>query len=220
MSRVRLALIALVSLLATELLGIAVSRGFGAYGLEHHAVHLLGPPPRADSWGDVYRWIDIAELLAVPMIATVFVAGVVYGALQGVLLRVVVLAGFAAAAFLIGDQIAKPAVHSLLGGQLSFPSGNVVAVCATALAMWFALYPVLGNAARVITIAFGAAWTLLMSVAVVGAYWHRPLDCVGSILLSVGIVTEGAAIMTPAPSQAPPAEPEPEPEPVEVMGTV
>ncbi len=215
-SRVRLTLIALVSLLATALLGLAVSRGFNAYRLEHHAVHLLGPPPRADSWGDVYRWIDVAEWLAIPMIAIVSIAGVAYGALHGVLVRVVVLAGFAVAAFLIGDHIAKPAVHSLLAGQLSFPSGNVTAVCATAVAMWLALYPVLGNATRVITFAFGAAWTLLMSAAVIGAYWHRPLDCIGSILLSVGVVTAGAAIMAPTPSQAPPAEPAP----VEVVETV
>ncbi len=40
-----------------------------------------------------------------------------------------------------GRQAARPARGS---GQLSFPSGNVTAVCATALAMWIALYPVLG----------------------------------------------------------------------------
>ena len=33
-----------------------------------------------------------------------------------------------------------------------------------------------------------------MAVAVVGALWHTPLDTVGSILLSVGIVTGGAAV--------------------------
>ena len=31
------------------------------------------------------------------------------------------------------------------------------------------------------------SWSLLMSLAVVGAQWHTPLDAVGSILLSVGM---------------------------------
>ena len=31
------------------------------------------------------------------------------------------------------------------------------------------------------------SWSLLMSLAVVGAKWHTPLDAVGSILLSVGM---------------------------------
>ncbi len=61
--------------------------------------------------------------------------------------------------------------------------------------MWIALYPVLGRWARVSTFVFGAGWTFLMSVAVVGAFWHTPLDDVGSIFLSVGVVTAGAALL-------------------------
>jgi hypothetical protein len=41
------------------------------------------------------------------------------------------------------------------------------------------------------------AWTLLTALAVVGALWHTPLDDLGSILLSIGIVTGGAAIFEP-----------------------
>ena len=40
-----------------------------------------------------------------------------------------------------------------------------------------------------------------MAVAVVGAFWHTPLDDVGSILLSVGVVTAGAAILGPLPAR-------------------
>jgi hypothetical protein len=79
--------------------------------------------------------------------------------------------------------------------------------------MWIALYPVLGYSARVITFALGAAWTLLMSVAVVGAFWHTPLDDIGSLLLSVGFVAAGAAIVGPK-KRAPAPLVEPEPEPV------
>ena len=81
--------------------------------------------------------------------------------------------------------------------ELSFPSGNVTAVCATALAMWIALYPVLGKWARIITFVFAATWTFLMSVAVVGAFWHTPLDAIGSVLLSVGVVTAAGASLDP-----------------------
>ena len=42
-----------------------------------------------------------------------------------------------------------------------------------------------------------------MSLAVVGAFWHTPLDVIGSILLSVGIVTGGATIF-PSPAAPPP----------------
>ncbi len=210
MSRLRLTVIALVSLLATALLGLAVSRNLTAYRLEHHVLQLLGHPP------DVDRWADLADFLAVPVIGAVFLVSVVYGALRRVLLRVGVLAVFAVAALLISEYIAKPLVQERFSGALSFPSGNVTAVCATALAMWLALYPVLGNVGRGITFAFGAVWTLLMSLAVIGAFWHTPLDCIGSVLLSAGVVAAGAALLAPRPSRALPVDPEP----ARVMGKV
>jgi hypothetical protein len=43
----------------------------------------------------------------------------------------------------------------------------------------------------------------------VGAIWHTPLDCVGSVLLSIGVVTAGAAIYQPKPVPTPPAPAEP-----------
>jgi hypothetical protein len=82
--------------------------------------------------------------------------------------------------------------------------------------MWIALYPVLGKLARSITFVFGAAWTLLMSAVVVGAIWHTPLDCVGSVLLSLGVVAAGAAVYQPKPAASPPAPVEP----VRIMGRV
>ena len=79
-----------------------------------------------------------------------------------------------------------------------------------------ALHPVLGNVARGITFAFAAVWTLLMSLAVIGAFWHTPLDCIGSVLLSVGVVALGAAFLAPGPSGAPPVGTQP----ARVMGRV
>ena len=65
--------------------------------------------------------------------------------------------------------------------------------------MWIALYPVLGQWARVTTFLLGAAWTGLISLAVVGkSGWHTPIDDIGSFFLSVGVVTAGAAILGPA----------------------
>ncbi len=209
-SRSKLSVIAAVSLLATALLGLAVSRGFSALGLDRNAIHLLGRPP------DVNAWEHVADFLAAPAIVAVLIASLVFGALRRILLRVGAFAGVAAAALVISEEIAKPVVGERFFDVLSFPSGNVTAVCATALAMWIALYPVLGKWARSITFVFGAAWTLLMSAAVVGAIWHTPLDCVGSILLSLGVVTAGAAILQPKPVPIPPAPAEP----VRVMGRV
>ena len=202
--RSTLSVIAVVSLLATALLSLAVSRGSSAFELDRNAFLLLGRPP------DVDLWKHVADVLAAPAIAVVVVASVVFGALRRILLRVGVFAGFAAAAFVISEEIVKPLVGERFFGELSFPSGNVTAVCATALAMWIALYPVLGKWARTITFVFGLAWTCLMAAAVVGALWHTPLDCIGSVLLSLGVVTAGAAIYQPKPappSALAPAEP-------------
>ena len=190
--RSRLTAVSLVSLLATALLSLAVSRGHDGYHLESGALHLIGRSSSVESWA------ELADFLAVPVIAVVLIVSLLYGAERRVLPRVVVMAGFAAAE-LINERIVKPVVQERIHGTLSFPSGHVTAVCATAVAMWIALYPVLGRA-RSITFLLGAAWTLLMSVAVVGAFWHTPIDAIGSILLSVGVVTAGAAMLGPGPS--------------------
>ena len=42
-----------------------------------------------------------------------------------------------------------------------------------------------------------------MSLAVVGVLWHTPLDAIGSVLLSVGVVTAGAAVFEPAGTPGP-----------------
>ena len=69
--------------------------------------------------------------------------------------------------------------------------------------MWLALYPLLGKRARTIVFGLGVAWTLLISAAVVGAHWHTPLDAVGSILLSVGVVCAGAVAFEPIGTRRP-----------------
>jgi membrane-associated phospholipid phosphatase len=213
MSRTRLRIIALVSLGAFALLAVAVSHGQGpsyfergALHFEHHAFPGLGPNAAGSS-----GWPDVASLLAVPVIGAVLLVSLVYGALRRVLRRVAVYGALAGAAFLIGEEIMKPLVQQRFHGELSFPSGNVTAVCATALAMWMALYPVMGKWARVTTFVLGAGWTLLMAQAVVGAYWHTPLDTVGSVLLSVGILTAGGSFFERAarPSTSVPLEYEP-----------
>ena len=53
-------------------------------------------------------------------------------------------------------------------------------------------YPLLGRRARTVTFVLGTAPALLMSLAVIGVDFHTPLDEVGSLLLSVGVVTAGA----------------------------
>jgi RsiW-degrading membrane proteinase PrsW (M82 family) len=64
--------------------------------------------------------------------------------------------------------------------------------------MWIALYPVLGPVARITTFVLGAVWAGLISLVVVGALWHTPIDDIGSLFLSVGVITAGAAIVGPS----------------------
>jgi membrane-associated phospholipid phosphatase len=186
--RSTLAVIALACLLATVFLALAVAHANAPYWFEDAAIRTLNP-------GSAATWANFAELLAVPVIGAVLVVALVYGALKRAVGRVALYAGFAAAAFVISEYVVKPIVHETYYGELSFPSGNVTAVCATAIAMWMALHPLLGRRARRITFALGAAWVMLISLAVVGGLWHTPLDVIGSLLLSVGTVTAGAAVI-------------------------
>jgi membrane-associated phospholipid phosphatase len=184
----KLLTVALSCLVAFALLASAVAHGHGPYGFENPAFRWLGSPSTTSVWA------RLAEILAVPAIAAVLVLCVTLGAVKRALLRVLVYAAFAATALLMSEHVAKPLVQRSYYGEPTFPSGNVTAVSATALAMWLALYPLLGNRARIIVFVIGIAWTLLMALAVVGALWHTPLDDLGSVLLSVGIVTGGAAV--------------------------
>jgi membrane-associated phospholipid phosphatase len=195
--RVSLKVIALICLLATAVLAWAVSHGRSPYAFENPAIAWLGPPSAIRSWA------DLTELLAAPAIGAVLVACFALGLVRRAFFRVPVYTVLAAAALLISEHVAKPLVHRTYYGELTFPSGNVTAVSATALAMWLALYPLLGKRARNVTLVLGVTWVLLMSLAVVGAQWHTPLDVVGSILLSVGIVTAGAAVFEPAGTRRP-----------------
>ena len=132
------------------------------------------------------------NLLALPAISVAMVVSLAFGCARRALPRVAVYAVLAAANLLTNEYVAKPLVQRTNYGELTFPSGQITAVSVTALAMWLALHPVFGKRVRNITLVFGVAWALLMSLAVIGADWHTPLDAVGSILLSVGIVAAGA----------------------------
>jgi hypothetical protein len=130
-----------------------------------------------------------SQLLAAPAIGAALVVFLALGIARRACFRIAGYAALAATALLPSEHVAKPLVQRTFYGEPTFPSGNVTAVSATALAMWLALYPLLGRRVRDVALVLGAAWTLLMSLAVVGALWHTPADDLGSILLSVGIVT-------------------------------
>jgi membrane-associated phospholipid phosphatase len=195
--RAKLKITGLVCLFSTALLALVVAHTRGPFGFEEPALKWLGPPSVRGPW------LDVAHLLAAPAIAVAVVFSFTFGIVRRAFLRVTAYAALGAAALLISEQVAKPLVQRTLDTELTFPSGHVAAISATALAMWLALYPLLGTRGRNITLVLGIAWTLLMSLAVVGAQWHTPLDAIGSILLSVGIVTGGAALLEPACSRGP-----------------
>ena len=190
--RARLGVIALACLYATALLASAVAHGSSPYGFEDPALQLLGPHSA------IRGWAHLAELLAAPTIIAVLVVSFGVVLARRAFVRVAFYAALAAWALLISDHLVKPLVQRTYDGELTFPSGNVTAVSATALAMWLALGPLLGKLERRVLLVLGGEWVLLMSLAVVGAHWHTPLDAVVSVLLSVGVVTAGAAVIEPA----------------------
>ncbi len=173
---------------AFTLLALAVAHGDGPYGFEDPIFGWLGAPSLTAGWA------SLSEVLAAPLIGAALVISVAIGIARRRLLRVVTYAAIAAAAFLISEHVAKSLVQRTYYAELTFPSGSVTAVSATTLALWLALYPVIGKAARMIALVLGAAWTLLTALAVVGALWHTPLDVLGSLLLSVGIVSGGVSV--------------------------
>jgi membrane-associated phospholipid phosphatase len=185
--RSKLTFTALVSLAAFVLLALLVAHGRGPYGFEDPAFTLLGTGSAVSSWA------DLPEVLTVPVIAAALLVSFAFGIAHRSTLRVIAYTVIAAAALLLSEYVAKPSVGRTFYGDFTFPSGTVTAVSATALAMWLALYPMFGKPGRTVIFVIGAAVTLLMAVAVVGARWHTPLDDLGSILLSVGVVTGGAA---------------------------
>ena len=186
--RPKLTVTALMCLFTFGLLALAVAHSRGPYRFEAPALKWLGTPSAIGTWA------DLAEFLAAPAIGAALLVSVALGIARRALFRVAVYAALAATALLISEHVAKPLVQRSYYGELTFPSGSVTAVSATALALWLALYPLLGKRTRTVALVIGAAWTLLMGLAVVGALWHTPLDDLGSILLSVGIVTGGAAV--------------------------
>jgi hypothetical protein len=185
--RSKLMVPALTSLLTFALLASAVAHGRGPYGFEDPVSKWLGAPSTTATWA------NLAERLGAPSIGVALLASVVLGVAKGALGRVAIYASFAAVAFLASD-LAKPLVQRTYYSELTFPSGSVTAVCAVALAMWLALSPSLGKRARSVVLVIGTAWTVTTALAVVGALWHTPLDDVGSLLLSAGVVTAGAAV--------------------------
>ncbi len=197
MPRAKLKVTGLLCLLTTALLALALAHSRAPLGFEEPAFRWLGPASARGTWA------ELADLLAAPAVGAALAVSFVFGFVRRAFLRVAVYAALSAAALIISEQVAKPLVQRTLDTELTFPSGHVTAVSATALAMWLALYPLLGKRGRNITLVLGVAWTLLMSLAVVGARWHTPLDAVGSILLSVGIVTAGAAVFEPAGTRPP-----------------
>jgi membrane-associated phospholipid phosphatase len=179
-------------LLATAALALAVAHQSVPYGFEDPALNWLGRPSALRAWG------RLAELFTAPAVFAALVVALVVGLLKRATWRVMIYAALAITAFIISEHVAKPLVQRTYYDELTFPSGSVTAASATVLAIWFALGPRLGRRARSVAQVIGVAWVLLITLAVIGAHWHTPVDAVGSILLSVGIITAGAAIFETA----------------------
>jgi membrane-associated phospholipid phosphatase len=179
-------LTAVACLCTFVLLSLVVADGRGPF--EDPVFSWLGAPAAAASWA------VLSERLTTPLIGVVLVLSVALGVARQALLRVAIYAAFAVLVFLVSEHVAKPLIHRSYYGELTFPSGSVTAVSATAFGAWLAVSPSLGKRVRVATFVIAVAWILLVATAVVGALWHTPLDDLGSILLSIGIVAGGGAV--------------------------
>lgn len=169
-------------------LAVAVAHTQGPEGFEIPVFAWLGTPTSDAAWAKV------AELLATPAIAVALVACAAACLVGRVFLRFTVYLAFGAGALLANEYVFKPLVQRSYVGEPSFPSGNVTAVAATVLVVWLALFPILGRRARGALLLVGAAWIIVMALAMVGAEWHTPLDDLGSLLLSIGFVAGGGAL--------------------------
>jgi membrane-associated phospholipid phosphatase len=187
--RSRLVVTASVCLAMTALLALAVAHSRAPASWEQPVVGRLGNPSAHGFW------TGLAEFLAAPAISAALIGTFILGSVRRAFLRVVAYASVATVALLVNENVMKPLVHRTYDDAFTFPSGHVTAVSATALAVWLAMYPLLTPRVRTIAFLVGVGWALLVSLAVIGAQWHTPLDAVGAILLSVGIVTAGAAVI-------------------------
>lgn len=187
-SPVRLALVSVVSLLSFGALAVAVAHGQGPYGFERPVAAWLGAP------GTTRFWNDVAEALALPVGIVVLVTAVVIGLAWRTPFRVICFSAFAFMTLVLSNDVFKSLVDRHYYGEPTFPSGNVTAVAAIVVAVWLALYPGLAKPGRIGMFLLGVVWIALMSAAVVGALWHTPVDALGSLLLSIGVVCAGAAV--------------------------
>jgi hypothetical protein len=187
-SRSTLSITSATCLCAFVLLALAVAHGNGPYGFEDPFFRWLGAPSVTAGWA------HLSELVSTPVVAAAGVTAAALGIARRAVLRIAVYAAVATTAFIVNEYIAKPLVQRTYIGEVTFPSGSVTAVCATALAFWLALYPLVGSPTRVGILLLGLIWTLLTALAVVGALWHTPLDDLGSFLLSIGLLTGAAAL--------------------------
>lgn len=187
-----LSITAVTCLCSFVILALAVAHGRGPYWFEESVSTWLGAPSAAAGWA------NLSELLTTPVLAAVMVISIAFGIAKRALFRVVVYGGLATTAFLLSEYVAKPLIDRSFFGEPTFPSGSVTAVCATVLAVCLAFSPLLGKRGRVGMLAIGGTWTFVTALAVVGALWHTPLDDLGSIALSIGILAGGSAFFETA----------------------
>jgi membrane-associated phospholipid phosphatase len=128
-------------------------------------------------------------------IALVLALSVIVALVKRALCRVVAYAALAGVTLLLIEYVTRPLVHRSYGGSPTFPSGHVTAVSAAALAMRLGLSPLSGKWTRHGMVALGVGWVLLISLAVLGGHWHTPVDVIGLLLLSIGIVATGALVI-------------------------
>jgi membrane-associated phospholipid phosphatase len=187
--------VAVTCLGAFAALALIVSHRHEPYGFEDPIFTVLGAPSATQTWAKV------AKAFSFPVVGVVVALCLMLAIIRRLVLRALAYLAIAATALVLSEYAFKPLVQRYYDGELTFPSGSLSGVTATVVAMWLVFFPVLARTTRILTLVLGCVWTLAIALSVVGALWHTPLDDLGSALLSIGVVTGGAAIVEHASSR-------------------
>jgi membrane-associated phospholipid phosphatase len=109
-----------------------------------------------------------------------------------------------AAAVGLTEYIAKPAVHRMLGGSLSYPSGHMTAVATLTTMFVMSVKPRFRKAALVVAIVVDCA----MAATLMLLRWHYLTDIAAGLAVSVGTILIIDAVLHIDVSQAARHEPE------------
>ena len=180
-------LTAVACLCTFVLLSLVVADGRGPYGFEDPVFSWLGAPATTAGWAVLSERLSTTPVIGVVLVLSVARWRRQTGPSPGRPLT----RRLPSLAFLVSEHVAKPLIQTELLRRTHLPLGQRHRGSATAFGAWLALYPLAREASAKGHVRHRCGLDPLVAAAVMGALWHTPLDDLGSILLSIGIVAGG-----------------------------